>query len=648
MKKANLTSALLVDADLTETNMTGAILDHANAEGAIFKKAILDNVKARYAKFKQAIMDEVKANGGDFTSANLDQLEAFKAEFSKSIMSQVTAIGAKFVETTLDDVVAHGANFSESCMDKVKAERFDISGGVMDNVHAHNANFKKSIMKKVHAHNADFSRSILESVDFEGAELRRACFEEADLEKANIKAANLREAELRNAKCKDLQFDKDTILVDAHIVGAKDLDPKLIEQAIEQTKLLGATLGKSGYGKCANNKDGTNDRFKTQQLGAGVLVAALDAGCTLAGGPLAGMSVTMVSAFLTAGILEKCKDDNGYINNKLGDKLAEIGVIAQGAGLKAIEDGAYGAIAASIVTSTGLVSGGAMLGAGLIGTAGGAAIAYDGYKKDSKAEMVAGGVVAAAGVAATIAGGTAATGAITTIGYGAALGGIEGAIRGAKKVISKLSEGKRPEEIYRENNKDFSKFVDRMTPSKGKLLAGVVMAVAVAAVACLAAYLIAPAALAIAAIATVALPFAAAGFALGYIGKGFIDEKFSAKKDDFKQVEDQKSQAPKRERGNVSKDRAVEEGIATPSIDSVAQAVQEYASTKATQPQVIAKFGSAVNKEVAEQLVPYNAKPVVGANTDKLANGISAARPPIGESTEKLAGEVSNPSSRTP
>jgi len=497
MQGANLTKAVIRRADFEKANLDGAVMTRIIGEGANLKGATMRNVHAELANFRKAILEEIVANGGNFTGADFEEVQAKKAELTGAILEGANAQMADFSEARLEDVKAARANFTRACLEDVKAARIDLRDAAMTRVRAAGADFSKASMQRVEAWKADFTDAVMSHAHLEEANFTAASLKRAALDHAKAKGTKFIATDLGGADVRYIEINDTTLLLDANLretIGAEALI-KLQEQ---QHKLKTQWFGRSRYGYCEPNADKTNDRFKCQRLGGAVLSAAIGAGAEFAaGGPFGGMGGAAVGAFVGVRALEAIQqgyyEDLGYINNQLGDKLAEIGAIAMATGIGAADHAIDGAAAGLVCASAGAVTGAVTTVAGGAAIAGGAGLLWSGYTKQSRIRKIAGGILTGVGAVTAYVGLSTLSASITTVGYGVAIGAAYGAttalVSNAKRLWNYKDgadgtyEGARPEDIYRESLIRGQKVLRKIIPTVQKLAIGLALAVAFAATA---------------------------------------------------------------------------------------------------------------------------------------------------------------------
>ena len=261
-------------------------------------------------------------------------------------------------------------------------------------------------MTQVEAYRADFQRAILTGANLEGSNFTAVDFEQARLD--HVKALNTKfvKTNFENANVQYIEINSETLLLDANLRGAVGAEQMRALQE-EQHKLQRQWFGRSKYGYCKSNPDGSNDRFKCQRIGAAVLSAAIggSTGLTLAG-PFAGVGTAAVSAFISDKALLAIKqgyyDELGYVNNQVGDKLAEIGAVAMAAGVNGIDRAIDGAAAGMICGAAGAVTGVVATGVGVASVLKGAQLMWSGYQNQSRWQKFVGATVALVGTGLSV------------------------------------------------------------------------------------------------------------------------------------------------------------------------------------------------------------------------------------------------------
>lgn len=496
MRKSSLKNAIANNAKLVEANLMEANLQGLQAKSADFSKASLKLANAEMANFKSAILNGIKGDEINLRGSILEKAELKKAELKKAILDEVDARFADFSDALMHDASAKAADFSNANMQKLQAERLDVSKSVMKEVNLIAANLKKATMQEVDLYKSNLKKAMLDGVDARFAKMVGCDFSESSLRRINIKHANIAKSEFNKANLKGVIFDEHTLTLDAHLktaVGAEGL--KSLQE--EQHKIHKAMLGRSRYGTC-NTKDAA-DRFACQRIGAAILSTSIggSTGVVLAG-PMAGIGGAAATAFLSDYSLNMVKDtyyEEGYLNNIVGDRLAEIGAIAMASGSYSIEAGIHAAVATTICTSVGMVSSlGVSIAGGITSYAGVKTLRY-GMKQKKNLKSIS---VKAIGVGMSVLGvgasaiglsGMAAT--FSTIASGALYGGAAGAAYGAYHAGKSLYEyddkkkstGMRPEDIYKASTLRLSSVLRRFIPTLSKIITGIAIGVSIALVA---------------------------------------------------------------------------------------------------------------------------------------------------------------------
>jgi uncharacterized protein YjbI with pentapeptide repeats len=344
MKMANLERAILDYANFFKADFTNAILTEVSAEYADFSESVMINVNAELANFRGAILTKIQAQGADFSEADLLEIQAEYADFTDAILARVKAEGANFSKTKLDNVQAQGANFTEALFIDASMTSADLNSSTLDRINATRANLESSLMTRVQAEGANFTDAILKKVDLEFSICYKAIFANADLTKANVYNAILTQSDLTKTKLEDIKYNESTILINTNLQNAIDASPELKKLYMKNCKSKTGIFARSKYGVCKDNS-----RFELQALGAKILFgsATVVTSTILFGSDIGVTStalMTVATGVMGAVIGKKSADlmkyysynDLGYIDNILGDKLAEVGLICKVIGLETI------------------------------------------------------------------------------------------------------------------------------------------------------------------------------------------------------------------------------------------------------------------------------------------------------------------------
>lgn len=489
MRKAHLTKAVL-EGDFSHADFTGAEMEKVTANKAKFTEAVLEDANLKYANLRGAFLEKIKAKGVDLSHADLESAKLELAELSGAIMDGVNAKFAIFEKATMSDVHAHQADFSYAVMENIKGERLDVSGAILAETNLRNANLSKAVLENVAAYKADFQNATLTDVNAKFAEMIACDFSDAIAKNMDVSGAKLPMCHMERADCTGMKFDDDTILLDVNFrdaIGAEALMKLQENQHLIKTQLF----GRSDYGYCKGNDDGTNDRFDCQRVGAALLSSVIGGGAGyILSGPFTGMASSVVAGLVTNRALYAIKDgyfkEQGYISNKLGDKLAELGAIAIATGAGSLEAGVNTIpVAATLCAATGLISPssiGLTVG-GALSTYAGINILKDGFEEQSFTKKIIGGALTGMGAIATSVGlsslGSGLNVFAGTVLCGAAAGGIHGGVFAYKQLRDYDEDkktGMRPEEIYTVSVQKGEESFKKLWPTKNKLICGLVFA----------------------------------------------------------------------------------------------------------------------------------------------------------------------------
>ena len=540
MRQAKLKEAVLENADFSHADLTNAVMEKVQAEKAKFEKAILEDAKLEYANLRKAIFKEVEAKGANLTAADLEQAQLQLADLENAVMEKVNAKFANFTEATLKNVQAQQANFSNAVMEEIKGERLDVTKAVLHETNLRNANLTNAVLKEVDAYKADFTKAVLEHVNAENAKMIACNFNEAKMQQMNIENAILNMCQMEKANCKDMQFNENTLLLDVNFrnaIGAealKDLQDK--QHAIHKQ-----WFGRTQYGAC--NKEEGADRFKCQRIGAAVLSSVLGGGAGYAlSGPFAGMSGAVVAGLVSDRALVAIKDgyfnEQGYISNQLGDKLAELGAMAISTGAGSLEKGVNTIpIAATLCVATGLISPQSigLAAGGTVATYLGAKTFMDGFQEQSRIKKWGGAILTALGAGAATMGLSTISQGINlfagTLLCGAAYGGLQGGLFAYNQLSAydeKKGTGMRPEQIYQVSVQKGKDAFKKIWPTWNKVASAAIYGVVGVAVGLLLAHQIAAVAgLSLLAYGTLSINMSSTLAVLGATSGYIFDEKLS-------------------------------------------------------------------------------------------------------------------------
>ncbi|MBY0581259.1 MAG: pentapeptide repeat-containing protein [Rickettsiales bacterium] len=489
MRKAYLKEAVL-EGDFSHADFTGAVMEGITANKAKFTEAILEDANLKYANLRGAILEKIKAKGVDLSHADLESAKLELAELSGAIMDDVNARFADFQKANMQNVHARQADFSRAIMESIKGERLDVSGAILEETNLRNANLTEAVLENISAYKANFQKATLNQVNAKFAEMVACDFSDAMARNMDVSGAKLPMCHMERADCTGMKFDANTLLLDVNFRDAIGAEA-LIELQKEQHLIQKQLFGRSAYGYCRNNDDGTNDRFKCQRIGAALLSSVIGggAGYTLSG-RFTGMAGALVASLVSDRALHAIKDgyfkEQGYISNELGDKLAELGAIAIATGAGSLESGINAIpIALTLCAATGLISPSSIGGTigGALGTYAGVHILKQGFAEQSKVKKIIGGTLTGLGAVATYVGlsslGSGFNIFAGTLLCGAAAGGLYGGVfayNQLKDYDEDKKTGMRPEEIYAVSIQKGEESFKKLWPTKNKFICALVFA----------------------------------------------------------------------------------------------------------------------------------------------------------------------------
>ena len=513
LRAANFFNAKLSESNFKEADLTAANLEKVKAAHADFTKAHMEKVKASEASFRNAVLNEVIARGGNFTKTDFDGMVAQNADFQASIMEDITAQYTNLEEAILSDVRAARANFTGSMLSGVHAQRIDVRDAIMSKVTARGAHLEEAVMERVKADNADFSKAIMTEIQAQSANFYNSIFEEANLEAADIREANftaarLKKARLSRAKAEGVTFlhadldgadveemkvDDKTIFLNANLKNLKGDEAAItrLKKLQEEQEKAVLWVKKSKYPPCTTTTKGINDRFICQQAGIATLSTALAAGSSLAGGPLSGAPIGVITALAGGGVLSLVKNlkykEIGYINNELGDLLAQIGAVGMSMGVGAAEGIAVGVTAELVCAAVGVTTSAKYGALGVASTWSGIQdlININKKKPGLKRTLKKGiGIIKISIGIASLTYAYLTLPSAIPISRGAKIGAAIGALLYVRRAVIDLCgydentrQGIKPEDIFSEIKRRPKELVNKFIPTKRKKIIGVGVAV---------------------------------------------------------------------------------------------------------------------------------------------------------------------------
>ncbi len=220
LSRSILDKAVFRDAKLASANLTGAVLGEADCagadlSGADLSKSMLDKTAFAKAKLSGADLSEAVMTEADFTGANLTGAKLTgangtagrfcEAGLAKADLTRGDFAGADFSGSDLTEAVLAGASFEKASMRKIKAVK----------AAAPKADFSFADLS-----GADFSDAELTEADLSYANLSGARFIEAEADKIRLDGATGAGPDFSRAKMRESRGDRETSFTDACLKGA--------------------------------------------------------------------------------------------------------------------------------------------------------------------------------------------------------------------------------------------------------------------------------------------------------------------------------------------------------------------------------------------------------------------------------------------
>jgi uncharacterized protein YjbI with pentapeptide repeats len=186
--KADLSGALLADANLSEAFLPSAIMEKIDLSRANLNQANLSNSNLIAANLSSA-----QLIGADLSYANLSQAKLTGANLVSADFSQAQLGGGR-----LGQAIAKAANFQGANFFHPTLGAADLQG----------ADFREANLSNANLQNANLSTANLSGANLANAQLQNANFQDADLTGADLRGANLAGANLQGAIFATLPAEK--------------------------------------------------------------------------------------------------------------------------------------------------------------------------------------------------------------------------------------------------------------------------------------------------------------------------------------------------------------------------------------------------------------------------------------------------------
>ncbi|MBD2546079.1 MULTISPECIES: pentapeptide repeat-containing protein [Planktothricoides] len=177
--KADLSGALMADANLSEAFLPSAIMEKIDLSRANLNQANLSN-----SNLIDANLSSAQLIGADLTYANLSQAKLTGANLVSADFSQAQLGGGR-----LGQAIAKAANFQGANFRNPTLGAADLQG----------ADFREANLSNANLQNANLSATNLSGANLANAQLQNANFQNADLTGVDLRGANLAGANLQGA-----------------------------------------------------------------------------------------------------------------------------------------------------------------------------------------------------------------------------------------------------------------------------------------------------------------------------------------------------------------------------------------------------------------------------------------------------------------
>ena len=184
---ANLSGALLIDADLSGLNLAGADLSGANLSRANLTGTNLLGARLRKTVLFDAVLDDAELTGAVATGANFEQARGQRVGFGGADLSEVSMLGAMLRDCSFTSSTLHGAVLQRADLQGSRFRQADLSGADLTAADLRNSDLCDASVSGAHLREADLRGARVSGVTgYESAEWLRA-----DLRDINFAGAYL-------------------------------------------------------------------------------------------------------------------------------------------------------------------------------------------------------------------------------------------------------------------------------------------------------------------------------------------------------------------------------------------------------------------------------------------------------------------------
>lgn len=205
--------SLLIGSNLSRANLSGAILRDANLSGAK-----LPNGNMMNANLDGANLSGVEMPYGKFIDATLRKTCLKGANLQYADMRQASMIRVDLSEADLWQANLKKSNLFEANLSKANLRMAQLEGVHLDSANLSNASLVGAKLNDAGLADSDMRGALLTNTNLSSANLTRANLENSTLRWSNLCGAVMYNANLTGVEISNVDFDENTVLPDAKML----------------------------------------------------------------------------------------------------------------------------------------------------------------------------------------------------------------------------------------------------------------------------------------------------------------------------------------------------------------------------------------------------------------------------------------------
>jgi hypothetical protein len=199
------------------------------AVGIIFTVLILDTLAANRSReeLKKRLIHEARSLSNETAIGGINRIRDEKWLTTKDATPILKSQNLE--NANLRKARLKFADLEKTCLENADLQQANLTRANIQKANLNYANLQEATLNGIYGERANLGvanlrQAALGTANLQGAYLGYTNLQQANLTNANLKQATLYEANLRGANLRKTQFDKDTILPDAKVLGWDEYD----------------------------------------------------------------------------------------------------------------------------------------------------------------------------------------------------------------------------------------------------------------------------------------------------------------------------------------------------------------------------------------------------------------------------------------